>query len=278
MDTTSDVPARADADEAARGQVAAPAAEVYERFFVPALFGQHAAPLVAAAGVRAGQRVLDVGCGTGVVARAAAEAAGSGGEVAGLDSNEGMLAVARRHGADVAWHHGRAEDLPFADGSFDRVLSQFVLMFLEDPAIALGEARRVLRPGGRLAVSTWAGLDETPGYAAMVGLVDRIVGPQAADALRAPFTIGTAVELEAIVGPSFGEVEVARVEGTARFASIDDWVHTDVRGWTLADMVDDATFERLRAAARRELAHHTDAEGRVAFPAPALVAVGRLPA
>ena len=107
--------------DAARGQVAAAAAEVYEEFFVPALFGQWAAPMLDAAGVAAGDAVLDVGCGTGVVARAAARRVGPTGEVVGLDRNDGMLAVAARSLEPVTWRQGVAERLPFDDGRFDRV-------------------------------------------------------------------------------------------------------------------------------------------------------------
>ena len=79
-----------------RGQVSAAAAEVYDSFFVPALFEQWTDVVLEVADVRSGHRVLDVGCGTGVLARAAHARVGAGGHVAGLDPNDGMLAVARR--------------------------------------------------------------------------------------------------------------------------------------------------------------------------------------
>jgi ubiquinone/menaquinone biosynthesis C-methylase UbiE len=97
--------------------------------------------------------VLDVACGTGVVAREAARRVGPAGAVAGLDRNEGMLAVARRMAPGIAWRHGLAEALPFPDGAFDAVICQFGLMFFEDRGKALGEMWRALRPGGRLAVA-----------------------------------------------------------------------------------------------------------------------------
>ena len=70
---------------------------------------------------------------------------------------------------------------------------------------------------------------------------------------------------------------VEQVDGLARFGSIDDWVYTEIRGWTLADAIDDGQFERLRSEARIGLATYSDAAGRVAFPAPALIASGRRP-
>ena len=94
-------------------------------------------------------------------------------------------------------------------------------------------------------------------------------------ALRAPYTLGDARALEELLSPSLDDVRVEQVDGTARFASIDDWIYTEIRGWTLADAIDDEQFERLRSEARSRLVAFADAAGRVAFPAPALIASGR---
>jgi len=258
--------------DAERGQVTATAAEVYEEFFVPALFGQWAEPVLDAARVGPGHRVLDVGCGTGVVARAARPRVGPTGAVTGVDVNDGMLAVARRADPEVLWRQGAAESLPFGDGSFDRVVCQFALMFLVDRAAALGEMARVLAPGGRVAIATWSSADRCPGYAAMIALLDRLFGASAADALRAPFSLGAPDELRALVGAAFPGVEVAEHQGVARFASVDAWVLTDVKGWTLADMIDDDQLALLLAEARTELREFVLADGSVSFPALALIA------
>src|SRR5262249_33528429 len=134
--------------DAIRGQVSAAAADVYEERFVPALFGQWAEPVLDAAGVGPGDRVLDVGCGTGGVARAAGDRVGPAGEVVGVDVNDGMLALAARSPQPVTWQRAWAEALPFEDARFDRVVSSFALMFFEDRVQGLREAARVLRPGG----------------------------------------------------------------------------------------------------------------------------------
>lgn len=112
--------------------------------------------LVRFAGVAAGQSVLDVGCGTGVVAVTAARA---GAKVQGLDLTPALLEEAR-HNARVArvaveWSEGDAEALPYPDASFDVVLSQFGHMFAPRPEVAIAEMRRVLKPGGRIAFATW---------------------------------------------------------------------------------------------------------------------------
>lgn len=258
--------------DATTGQVVASAAEVYDQFFVPALFQQWTSPLLEAAGVGPGDRVLDVGCGTGVLTRAAAARVGADGEATGLDRNEGMLTVARRALEPITWHEGVAEKLPFDDASFDRVVSQFVLMFVEDAAAVAGEMARVLAPGGSVAVATWCSVEESPGYAAMVDLLDDIVGEEAADALRGPFSLGAPEAVTALLAPAFPDVTVARHEGEARFESLEAWLYTDIRGWTLADMIDDATYAELVGAATSALGEYVDADGRVRFPAPALIA------
>lgn len=258
--------------DAERGQVPTAAAHVYEEFFVPALFEQWTVVVLDAAGLAPGDRVLDVGCGTGVLARAASRRVGDAGEVVGLDPNAGMLEVAARHHEPVTWQAGVAEDVPFADDRFDRVVSQFAWMFLDDLPRAAAEAERVLAPGGTLSIATWGPLEQTPGYAAMVQMLAEHVGEDAATALRAPYCLGDPTQLTEVLEDAFPDVVVERHEGTARFRSVEDWLYTDIRGWTLGDMVDDATFQQLLEAAPGTLGPYTSSDGQVSFPAPALVA------
>jgi SAM-dependent methyltransferase len=262
-------------DEAARGQVSSAAARVYETFFVPALFGQFPARVLDAAGVGTGDRVLDVGCGTGIVAREARARVGPGPRVAGVDPNAGMLAVARRTDVTIDWTDGYAEALPFDAASFDRTISQFAAMFFSDVRAAIDEMRRVTAHAGTIGVATWAALDRTPGYDAMVALVDELLGGDCAEALRAPFALGTAERLHAVVEPAGCDVRIVELAGTARFPSIAEWVRTEVRGWTLAELVDDSHEALLVEAAERRLTGFVGASGTVAFPAPALLAIAR---
>ena len=258
------------------GQVMASAAEVYDEFFVPALFGQWPDVLLDAVGIGADDAVVDVGCGTGVLARAAARRVGSRGRSVGVDVNEGMLAVARRSPEQVEWRHADALDLPFADGEFVRAVSQFVLMFVDRPAV-LREMTRVVRPGGTVGVATWAALDATPGYAAMVEVLEDVCGPEAARALTTPYCLGDVDVVRALVEGHLDDVDVRVRPGVARFPSVDGWVHTDVKGWTLSDTVDDETYAELLRVARERLSDFVDDSGAVEFPAPAVVACGRVP-
>lgn len=107
------------------------AAKAYEALFVPALFGQWALRVADDANLVAGQRVLDVACGTGVLAREAKRRTAPGGYVVGLDPSAGMLTVARELSPSVDWQQGMAESMPFRDAPFDAVVSQFGLMFMD---------------------------------------------------------------------------------------------------------------------------------------------------
>lgn len=115
-----------------------------------------AARLVERAGVRSGQRVLDVACGTGVVSVTAARLSA---RVTGLDLTPELLERARENaqiaGVEIDWHEGDVESLPFGDATFDAVLSQFGHIFAPRPEVAIAEMLRVLRPGGTIAFSTW---------------------------------------------------------------------------------------------------------------------------
>jgi SAM-dependent methyltransferase len=258
--------------DASAGQVSIEAAELYEKFFVPALFGQWPARLLALAGVAEGDRVLDVGCGSGVVARAARRAVGRSGAVTGVDPNDGMLAVASGVEPGVTWIEGVAEDLPIETATMDRVICQFALMFCTDRARALAELARVTRPGGTVVVATWAELDASPGYAAMVDLLREVAGDEPADALLAPFSVGTESALHELMVETFPGVEVRRWDGNARFPSVLDWLDTDIKAWTLAPLISDDAYDTLRVRAPRDLVQFCDPDGSVRFPTPALVA------
>jgi ubiquinone/menaquinone biosynthesis C-methylase UbiE len=117
------------------------------------------APLLDAAGIGPGQNVLDVCCGTGLVAIAALE---RGADVVGVDISEEMVAVANAKRLRAGFRAGDAESLPFPDAAFDRVICNFGLYHLADPDQAIAEAARVLRRGGRYAFTTWCGPDVSP--------------------------------------------------------------------------------------------------------------------
>jgi hypothetical protein len=151
-------------------------------------------------------------------------------------------------------------------------------MFFADQTTGLTEMARVARPGGTITIATWASIDQSPGYAAMVGLLQRLFGNEAAAALMSPFTLGTEDKLHHLIDKTVPNATITLHQGSARFDSLEAWVHTDVRGWTLADMITDDQYAHLLNAAKTELAHLVDVNGQVRFAAPALIATAPAPA
>jgi SAM-dependent methyltransferase len=258
-------------------QLAHDAAAAYEKDFVPAIFTQWPPILAEIAGIRQGDRVLDVACGTGVLAREAATRARSTGRVTGLDLNEGMLAVARRLRPEIDWRQGDAAKLPFQDSTFDAVVSQFALMFFPDRVAALREMWRVLAPHGQLAVAVCAPITHSKGYTAFAGILRRDAGNGAAAMVEGYFALGDAAGLEELCkAAGISGPRIVTREGWARFASIDELVRIEIKGSPLAGLVDETDYQKVLKAARQELRDFCDAQGRVSIRLDAtIVAAGK---
>ncbi|MEU7904669.1 methyltransferase domain-containing protein [Actinoplanes sp. NPDC049118] len=246
--------------------LSAQAADFYESTFVPALFAGWARRLVSAAAPVPGSSFLDVGCGTGIVARTAAGRAGPGGTVVGLDRSEAMLAVARRLRPDLSWLIGDAGALPFRDASFDVVASQAALMFLADPVAALREMGRVAGPRGRVVVQVPGRLAASPGYVALTEVVARHAGPEAVSLIGGYFGAGRPEEFAAAG---------LRVEerGTWLDATRTDCLDTFLTAELLpiAAGVDPAVHDRVVAGCRTAMARFVGPDGAVAAPIEVLL-------
>jgi ubiquinone/menaquinone biosynthesis C-methylase UbiE len=253
--------------------------EVYEGLMVPQLFAPWAEIHLGRVALRPGQRVLDVACGTGVVARRAAELVGPGGKVVGLDLNAGMLAVARANNpaGAVEWRDGDGLALPFADASFDVVSCQHGLMFFPDRLRGLREMRRVLAPGGQVVVSTWGHLADSPGYAALSAALARHVSEEAGH--LPPFALGDRAELTSLLAAAgFEGVEATTDQITLRFPSAEEFVGNIAAGAPTMlgalDQVAGATRRAVLDDVTAALRPYTTADG-VAFPIKGHVATGR---
>ena len=254
------------------------AARAYETIMVPALFREWAEPILDAAEVQADQRVLDVACGTGVLARAASERVGpGGGAVVGLDSSQGMLAVAGELTSAVEWHIGAAEAAPFPNNSFDAVVCQFGLMFF-DRAAAIREMLRVLKPGGALALAVWDALENSPAYAIEVSILEKLAGAEAANALRAPFVLGDPAETSGLLQEAgVASPTVLSRTGTAKFPSVRVMVEADLRGWlpVMGVHLTEQQIGQVVAEAENELAEFVTGSGEIVFDSPAHILSGR---
>jgi len=151
--------------------------DVYEASLVPAIFERYARDLVERARpIGASHRILDLGCGTGIIARVLHECLGGAASIVGVDVNPAMIQKARSIAPELDFREGNAMALPFADASFDLVLCQEMLQFVSDRTVALGEVRRVLSPGGRFIVSTWRPRSEQPLHDALGRVAERHLG------------------------------------------------------------------------------------------------------
>jgi ubiquinone/menaquinone biosynthesis C-methylase UbiE len=194
--------------------------EIYEKHMVPAIFGLWAPDLVDSARVRPGERVLDVACGTGVVTRVIAERVGPGGRVVGLDSNPDMLAAARTapSQSNIDWLVENAMSMSLLDQAFDAVVCQQGFQFFPDKVAALQEMRRVLVPGGRLALSVWRSVDQSPAFRILRDHLARRLGPEKA-ALR-PFGLPDGQAIGAMISSAgFRDVKVRAEVKISRFQS-----------------------------------------------------------
>lgn len=169
------------------------AARCYQRFLVPVLFQPWGTRLVEHAALSPGSRVLDLACGTGVIARLAAEKVGAGGQVMGLDLNPAMLSVAETlgpvSGAPIHWRWANAERLPLSDLSFDAVICHQGFQFFPDRMKAAMEMARVLRMGGRLTLNVWCGLSRNPLASALVAALRKGGLPECCKTMRQPFSM-----------------------------------------------------------------------------------------
>jgi len=227
----------------------------YERYFVPAIGAPAAKALVEIAALHPGERVLDVACGTGVVARLASEAVGIDGTVAGLDINPGMLAVARATtpaGTEIEWHEASAEAMPLPDASFDAVLCQMGLQFVPDKQAALRQMRRVLAPGGRLILNVPGPVPQL--FSVMGEALARHIDAEAVAFVDQVFSLHDTAEIRNLIdGAGFRDISVQADTKALRLPAPETFLWQYVHSTPLADAVAQVSDER-RGALERDVA------------------------
>jgi SAM-dependent methyltransferase len=253
----------------------------YQGFLVPGMFTPFAARLIADLAMPRGSAVLDVACGTGVVTRLAARATGTAGAVTGVDIGPAMLAVARSQSAEpnsapITYLEGSALDLPLADSSFDFATCHHGFQFFPDRVAAARELHRVLRPGGRVAIACWTGLDETPVFKAIRDSLQLHVSAEAGQMMNSPFSV-PAAELTALLETAgFTGVGVECVELMASFQAVPDFGAQVIAAGPVAAQFDQAPAvarEAVTAAVREAAEQYIDGD-TVSFPMYSNVASG----
>jgi SAM-dependent methyltransferase len=249
-------------------------AGAYERGF--ARLTAHAiGPLLDAARVGVGTQVLEVGVGPGFVA---AEAVRRGARVRAVDADSQMAETARRNVPDAEIDVAILPDLPYEDEIFDAVVGNFVINHVGDPAVTLKELRRVLRPGGHLALTCWA--MPGSGVLALVGDAMEEVGvPWPDDVPLTPFMdYGQQDTFAALVAGEFRDARIDRLDWDFAFEPEEWWrVGAMARVGTYGVVLlrqDEETIARVKQTYDRMLEPFTMGDGRVAVPARALLARG----
>lgn len=232
------------------------APENYERYFVPAIGAPVADDLIKVAALRQDERVLDVACGTGVVARLASQAVGAAGVVSGLDVNPGMLSVARATTSPamaIEWHEASAQAMPFPDESFNAVLCQMGLQFMPDKEAVLREMHRVMVPNGRLILNIPGPIP--PAFNILAEALARNIGPEAAGFVNQVFSLHGTAEVQSLLdGASFRDVSVEAHNKTLRLPAPEEFLWQFVHSTPLAAAVVGEEEERLASLERDVLA------------------------
>lgn len=211
-------------------------AEKYEQLFVPALFTAWAVKMVDALELSDEKNILDVACGTGIVARTAKDRLKDKVSVTGVDLNPAMLRVARQIRSDINWIEGNAQNLPFENESFDVVLCQAALMFFPDKVAALTEMKRVLRTEGKIAVQVW-GPNEA--YDILIDILEEAAGSETASIMRAPFVLQDTSILTGLFKTSGIVITHLQTDQTILKApSLEQWLQIELESWALSGKVD----------------------------------------
>jgi ubiquinone/menaquinone biosynthesis C-methylase UbiE len=211
--------------------------------------------------------VLDVACGTGIVARTAVARVGPAGSVVGVDINEAMLSVARRIEPGVDWRVGAAAALPVDDHDVDIAVCQMALMFFPDPVAALRELARVVRPSGTVGVLIPGRLDGADAYPAFVDIVSHEAGTDARSLVTTYFALGDrARTTELFTAAGLRVTATSSPVGAARYESLEAFCAAEIDGTPLGERLDPAVRERIIARTRSALAAFVAEDGSALIP------------
>ena len=253
------------------------AADMYEQFMVPYVFRYWTPRLLERAMPQPGESVLDVACGTGVVARSIVPLVGDQGKVVGLDINPMMLAVACRQYSDncdkIDWREGQAENMPFAENDFDLVTCQQGLQFFKDRAKAAREMHRVLKPNGRAVIEVFQVFEKNEFYKKVFETLAEVFNVPVA-AFASPYSYSDPTELERLfVNAGFSQVKVEQVSQEVHFKELDRFVERQIKAAAAViptfGTMDGGSLSGLQRIAQDKLAgfiNEHSADGVLTFP------------
>ncbi len=213
------------ADQKQNRKIDTSAAEAFEKFLVPTIFGPWSEMMVKHAGTREGHRLLDIGCGSGAAARFAAKIVGVAGSVSAIDLNAGMIAHARTldPGGLIDWDQGDLTDMPYDDGQFEIIVGNQVLQFLPHKKKGLNEIRRVMAKGGRLALTVYCSPKQNPAHAAVANAL-KVRGIDSKGVVH-PFSYGDPMVLgDLLQDIGFRDISVIQKQMNSYFQSAENFV------------------------------------------------------
>ncbi len=245
-------------------------ADKYEQELVPTIFHPWSHSTIAMAEPQKGEYVLDVACGTGIIARNMASYVGPQGKVVGLDSSPEMLATARSlsspSGTTIQWIEGYAQHLPFATATFDIAVCQGGLQFISDQQAALQEMYRVLKPGGRMVLMIFREIQYAPAFAILADTIASYAAPLMIRSITTPFTLGDANVVRTLAEQAgFQRISIRQETKDIHFLSAEQFVRGRLLGTYHHDTVDDHMLARALKEAGEALRPY-EVNGELVFP------------
>ncbi|MBC8438249.1 MAG: methyltransferase domain-containing protein [Deltaproteobacteria bacterium] len=197
----------------------------YEKYIVPAYTWVWAKEIVKRACLREGEKILDVACGTGLVARIAADEQSNPGLIYGVDVNEVMIKKARNIGKSINFYHSDVLEMPFSNNYFDVIFCQQGLQYFPDPGSALKEMNRVLVENGRILLSVWRPIKYSPFYKSLCKVLEKYVNTKSASMLSAAFTFGDFGKLKSLFSDAgFNCININIVVKQMRYSPFEEFV------------------------------------------------------
>ena len=246
--------------------------EAYEKYIVPTFSGSWAADIVKRANLNLDDRILDLGCGTGIVSRHAHQAMADSVQITGIDINEVVIKkameISRSVACNIEWKQASVESLPFPDAAFNVVLCQQGLQYFPDRHLALTEVRRVMAPKGRAIFSVWRPLEYSSFYQALHRALEYYVNPEAAQMLSSAYVLGDAAELrELFEFTGFNNIEICIVIKQMRCPSLSDFLFGSVSASPFAGDVfklDNSKREEMVRSISESVSEYIDDHGLAA--------------
>ncbi len=212
-------------DKKSGWQLSGDGPDAYEKYIVPAYTRTWAKEIVNRTCLRDGEAILDVACGTGLVARIAAERRNSTDLIYGVDVNEIMINKAKGIEENINWYHSDVTDIPFPDNHFEVIFCQQGLQYFPDPSLALKEMNRVLVENGRILLSVWRPIQYSPFYASLCMVLKEYVSEKAASMLSSAFNFGESGKLSALFNNTgFKNININIVVKQMSYSPFDEFV------------------------------------------------------